>query len=265
MYQIKRSKFAFIASSLIFTSLISNQVNAGWWDDAVSTAKSLGDEDIVKEVMDSGIVNGSLGNSALNIEDMSKAFKQALTIGSEKVVAKLGRVDGFNADPSAHIPLPKNLEKVRKTLSKVGLSSYVDDLELKLNRAAEAATPVAKQLFIDSISTMSFEDVKSIYEGPKDSATRFFETKMSPSLSLKMQPIVDRSLAEVGAINAYDRVIKKYQNIPFVPDIKADLSKHIIDKGMAAIFYYIAKEEAAIRNDPLRQTSDLLKKVFGAK
>jgi hypothetical protein len=42
MYQIKRSKFAFIASSLIFTSLISNQVSAGWWDDAVSTVKSSG-------------------------------------------------------------------------------------------------------------------------------------------------------------------------------------------------------------------------------
>jgi hypothetical protein len=260
MYQIKRSKFAFIASSLIFTSLISNQVSAGWWDDAVSTVKSSGRDEILEAV-----INPGLSDDALSLEDMSKGFKEALTIGSEKVVARLGQVDGFNADPSAHIPLPKNLEKVRKALSKVGLSSYVDDLELKLNRAAEAATPVAKQLFIDSISTMSFDDVKRIYQGPKDSATRFFETKMSPSLSLKMQPIVDRSLSEVGAINAYDQVIKKYQDIPFVPDIKADLSKHVIDKGMAAIFHYIAQEEAAIRNDPLRQTSELLKKVFGAK
>jgi hypothetical protein len=260
MYQIKRSKFAFIASSLIFTSLISNQVSAGWWDDAVSTVKSSGGDEILGTV-----INAGLSDDALSLDDMSKAFKQALTIGSEKVVARLGQVDGFNADPSAHIPLPKNLEKVRKALTKVGLSSYVDDLELKLNRAAEAATPVAKQLFIDSISTMSFDDVKRIYQGPKDSATRFFETKMSPSLSLKMQPIVDRSLSEVGAINAYDQVIKKYQDIPFVPDIKADLSKHVIDKGMAVIFHYIAQEEAAIRNDPLRQTSELLKKVFGAK
>jgi hypothetical protein len=152
MYQIKRSKFAFIASSLIFTSLISNQVSAGWWDDAVSTVKSSGGDEILEAV-----INPGLSDDALSLEDMSKGFKQALTIGSEKVVARLGQVDGFNADPSAHISLPKNLEKVRKALSKVGLSSYVDDLELKLNRAAEAATPVAKQLFIDSISTMSFD------------------------------------------------------------------------------------------------------------
>lgn len=260
MHQSKQSKFTLIASSLLFTSLIATQANAGWWDDAVSAIKSIGGDEVVEQVVSSGLSNG-----ALSTDDISKAFKQALTIGSEKVVARLGQVDGFNADPSAHIPLPKNLEKVRKTLKTVGLSSYVDDLELKLNRAAEAATPVAKQLFIDSISTMSFDDVKKIYEGPEDSATRFFESKMTPSLSAKMQPIVNNSLAEVGAISAYDNVIKKYKDIPFVPDIKADLSAHVINKGMSAIFHYIAQEEAAIRNDPVRQTSDLLQQVFGAK
>lgn len=260
MHQTKISKVKLIASALVFVSFFSSQTNAGWWDDAVSTVKSLGGDEVVEEVVNSG-----LSSSGLSTEDISKAFKQALTIGSEKVVARLGQVDGFNADPSAHIPLPKNLEKVRKTLKTVGLSSYVDDLELKLNRAAEAATPVAKQLFIDSISTMSFDDVKKIYEGPEDSATRFFESKMTPSLSAQMQPIVNNSLAEVGAISAYDKVIKKYKDIPFVPDIKADLSSHVINKSMTAIFHYIAQEEAAIRNDPVRQTSDLLQQVFGAE
>lgn len=258
MQQSTRAKLTLITSSLLFTSFISHQANAGWWDDAVSTVKSLGGEEAIEEVIKSGV-----SNDALSLEDISKAFKQALTIGSEKVVARLGQADGFNADPTAHIPLPKNLKKVRKALKVVGLSSYADDLELKLNRAAEAATPVAKQLFIDSISTMSFDDVKKIYEGPEDSATRFFESRMSPSLSTKMQPIVDSSLAEVGAINSYDKVIKKYKDIPFVPDIKADLSAHVIKKSMTAIFHYIAQEEAAIRKDPARQTSDLLQQVFG--
>ena len=259
MLQTTRPKLALIASSLLFTCLISLQANAGWWDDAVSTAKSLGDEEAVEDVM-----NGSLQDSALSIEDISKAFKEALTIGSEQVVAKLGQKDGFNADPTAHIPLPKKLKKVRKVLKTVGLESYADDLETKLNRAAEAATPVAKQLFIDSISSMSFDDVKKIYEGPEDSATRFFEAKMGPSLSEQMKPIVDSSLLEVGAIKAYDKVINKYEDIPYVPDIKSDLSKHVIKKGMAAIFHYIAEEEAAIRKDPVRQTTDLLQQVFGS-
>lgn len=53
--------------------------------------------------------------------------------------------------------------------------------------------------------------------------------------------------------------------MPFVPDVKANLTEHVIQKGLDGIFYYIAKEEAAIRNDPVKQTTDLLKRVFGAK
>ena len=57
--------------------------------------------------------------------------------------------------------------------------------------------------------------------------------------------------------------MNKYLALPFVPDIKADLTDHVVKKGMDGIFHYIAKEEAAIRENPVRHTTDLLKKVFG--
>ena len=57
----------------------------------------------------------------------------------------------------------------------------------------------------------------------------------------------------------------KYKTLPFVPDVNADLTSYTIDKGLAGIFHYVAKEEAAIRQNPAKQTTDLLKKVFGAK
>ena len=110
---------------------------------------------------------------------------------------------------------------------------------------------------------MTFDDVKTIYEGPEDSATRYFQGKMSPALINEMRPIVDNSMSEVGAVKAYDNVMGEYQSLPFVPDVKADLTDYVVQKGIDGIFYYIAKEEAAIRNDPVKQTTNLLKKVFG--
>ena len=86
---------------------------------------------------------------------------------------------------------------------------------------------------------------------------------MAPSLSKEMRSIIEASLSEVGAIKAYDKVMGKYKKLPFVPDVKADLTKHVVNKGMNGIFYYLAKEEAAIRKDPVKQTTDILKKVFG--
>jgi hypothetical protein len=51
--------------------------------------------------------------------------------------------------------------------------------------------------------------------------------------------------------------------LPFVPEIDADLTTFVIEKGMDGIFYYLAREKAEIRKDPVKQTTDLLRRVFG--
>jgi len=229
-----------ILTSSLFTELSAKEK---WWEKAI------------KAVTSSDV-------SEISNDEISNAFKEALQIGSETVVQQLGTAGGFNNDATIHIPLPNNLIKVKKLLTKVGMSGMVDDLELKLNMAAEAATPKAKELFISAISDMSFDDIQKIYNGPKDSATQYFKSKMSASLSTEMRPIVDESLNDVGAIQSFDNVMGKYKSLPYVPDVKSDLAEHVINKAMDGIFHYVAKEEAAIREDPLKQTTDLLKKVF---
>ena len=57
----------------------------------------------------------------------------------------------------------------------------------------------------------------------------------------------------------------RYDSIPFVPDAKADLSDYVVEKSMDGIFYYLAKQEAAIRQNPAKRTTELLQKVFGAQ
>ena len=57
----------------------------------------------------------------------------------------------------------------------------------------------------------------------------------------------------------------EYRAIPFVPDAKADLTTYVVEKGMDGIFHYIALEEAAIRQNPAKRTTELLQRVFGAK
>ena len=203
----------------------------------------------------------SLGAN-LPASDVIAGLKEALTVGSEQVVQQLGQTDGFYNDPQIRIPLPEKLATVKSALDKVGMGSFADDLELKLNRAAEAATPKARELFLNAISQMTFEDARGILNGPEDAATQYFRKTMSPDLARAMAPVVDESLSEVGAVQSYDRMMGKYADLPFVPDVKADLTDHVVNKGMDGIFHYMAKEEAAIRQNPVKRTTDLLKKVF---
>lgn len=219
-----------------------------WWEKGTALMKTL---------------TGNSSPGEPNKNEIGTAFKEALRIGAEQVTGQLGKPNGFNEDPAIHIPLPEKMNTVKTMLSKVGMSGPVDDLEVKLNRAAEAATPKAKKLFGDAISNMSFDDIIAIYKGDGDSATQYFKEKMTPELAQELSPIIDNSLAQVGAVQSYDNVMGKYRALPFVPDVKANLTDHVVQKAMDGIFYYMAQKEQAIREDPLQQTTALLKKVFG--
>ena len=90
-----------------------------------------------------------------------------------------------------------------------------------------------------------------------------FKQKMTDSLTEKMNPIVESSLSEVGALQSLNKVMKKYEDIPFVSEVNPNLTDYVVKKGIDGVFFYLAKQEAAIRQNPAKQTTALLKKVFG--
>ena len=93
---------------------------------------------------------GSLSNSQAD-----SGLREALKVASQRTVSRLGKPDGFMKDPTVKIPLPSYLASGRDMLSKAGMSGPLDDLELRMNRAAETAAPKAVDIFSKAISSMS--------------------------------------------------------------------------------------------------------------
>jgi hypothetical protein len=207
------------------------------------------------------------GADTLSQGDIATGLREALRVGTNAVVKRLGVINGFNLDPKVHIPLPKTLQRVDGALSAIGMASVGDDLELRLNRAAEAATPRAKELFIAAIQKMTIDDARKILSADPTAATQYLRRTMGAELARDMTPVVASSMAQVGAIGAYDRMAANYKSIPVVgaaiPDGKAQMTKYVVDRAMDGIFYYVGQEEAAIRANPAKRTTDILKKVFG--
>lgn len=242
-------KYRYIIRPLVIMAILLAvlPVNASWFDK-------------LKEVITTE--STATEGSSLTDNEIAGALKDALTVGSTNVVSQLSAAGGFNSDPNIRIPLPDSLQTVQSTMNKFGMGSSLNNLENKLNEAAETATEKAKPLFIDAIKQMSWSDVNNILNGPSDAATQYFKGKMSTPLATEMKPIVDSSLNEVGAIGAYNSAMAKYKDLPLVPDVQADLTQHVLDQGIEGIFYYLALEEKAIRENPAKRTTDLLKKVF---
>jgi hypothetical protein len=216
-----------------------------------------------KQLINSGqALLNQLDHKKLTENDIAAGLKEALIIGSERVVSQLSKQNGYLNDKAIHIELPENLQKVHKTLEQLNLGHYTRELETKMNHAAEIAAPKAKEIFYRAIKEMRWQDVKTIYNGNNDAATQYFIQKMTPSLKRMMKPLIDQTLAQVGVVKAYARVVKQYHAIPFVPQVKSDLTEYVMTKGIDGLFYYLAKEEAAIRNDPAKRPTALLKRVF---
>jgi hypothetical protein len=204
------------------------------------------------------------GVGALTDSETSDGLKAALNQGVSKAVGMLGAADGFFGNKEVKIPLPESLQKIEKGMKLVGMGKQSDELILKMNRAAEAAVPEAKALLVDSIKKMSLTDAKAILTGPEDAATQYFKRTTSAQMGEKFLPIVTKATEKVQLAESYNKYAGMGAKFGVVKKEDANIEQYVTNKALDGLYLMIAKEEAAIRKNPLGQASSLLKKVFGA-
>lgn len=208
--------------------------------------------------------SSSAGVSSLSNEEASGGLKEALTQGVGKAVSTLGAADGFFGNKEVKIPLPKSLKKIEKGMKLMGMGKQSDELILKMNRAAEAAVPEAKALLVSSIKQMTLADAKAILTGPQDAATQYFKRTTSAQMGEKFLPIVTKATENVQLAASYNKYAEMGSKFGVVKKEDANIEKYVTNKALDGVYLMIAKEEEAIRKDPLGQASSLIKKVFGS-
>lgn len=202
-------------------------------------------------------------NQSLTKAEVSSGLKEALTVSADAVARRIGAKDGYFGDPRIRIPLPGVLGDAQKRLRPFGLSGILDDLQLRMNRAAEASAPTARKLVVDAVRSMTIDDAIGVLRGGDTAATDFLRQKTGPSLRKAFRPYVDKELATSGALTALDGAVSKYGAGLAPRDAHDWLADHAVNGALDGLFYYIAREEQAIRHDPVKRTTDLLKRVFG--
>ncbi len=199
---------------------------------------------------------------SLTDADIATALKQALQQGIDKEVSKLMQTGGFYNQPDVRILFPPELKKVENTLRKIGLGSLADEGVRKLNRAAEEAVKEAKPVFVQAIKEMTIQDARNILLGDTTAATDYLRQKTREQLYLKFYPIVKTNFAKVGADKIWNKLITRYNRIPFVQKVNPDLTDYVTNQALRGVYRKIAVEEVKIRRDVRERTTDLLRKVF---
>lgn len=196
--------------------------------------------------------------------DASKALKTALEKGALSAVNLLGVPDGFLGNEKVRIPLPGYLQDAANLLRTFGQSGPVDELITAMNRGAEAAVPMAKDLLVKAVQTMSVTDAKGILTGGDTAVTEFFATKTRPTLATKFLPVVTRATEKVGLTDKYNQLAGKASQLGLVKKEDANIQQYVTGKSLDGLFYMISEEEKKIRQNPVGYGNAILTKVFGA-
>ena len=205
------------------------------------------------------------GNTAgLSDDKIIAGLKQALQVSTGKAVALTGRPDGFLKNQAIKILLPPKLETLGRGMRMLGMGARVDELEVGMNRAAEQATPQAKQIFLSALRKMTFDDARQVLTGGDTAATDYFKRTSSGDLTTAFSPMVHRSMERVGVVQQYNQVLA---NAPGGNALAGqfDIDKYVVGKTLDGLFLMLGEEEKKIRKDPAAQTTALLKEVFGRK
>ncbi len=221
------------------------------------------------ETLDPAILDGLGGyGGALTAAEVGLGLKAALDNGVGNALSNVGVLDGFLGDNIVRIPLPKVLQDVQSVLAPIGADSILVELQTQLNRGAEKAAPVAKDIFLGAVRNLTITDAFNILRGPDTAATDYLRGQTSGRLAQLFAPIMESALNQTGALRLVDDVASQLDGVPFAPklgaDARNDLIDHGVDFGLRGVFHYIGEEEKAIRANPAKRTSAILRRVFGA-
>jgi hypothetical protein len=218
------------------------------------------------------------GEKQLTPTEIIAGLKEALIVGTNKSVKVLGVTDGYYRDEAVKILLPPEANMIIDNIGKIpGGQALVDDVLLRINRAAEDAVSEAGPIFVNSITSMTINDAVGILRGENDAATQYLHRTTYDELFNLYSPKIENSLEKklvgnISTMQSWNSLVGKWNELSrsmvgqvagFKP-VEVKLEEYLTSKALDGLFLKIENEEQRIRKDPAARVTDLLKRVFGS-
>ncbi len=216
-------------------------------------------------------------NLPLTNAEIIAGLKDALLVGTDSSVAKLSAIDGYLKDQAVKILLPPEAKTITDHISKLpGGTKLVDDVILRINRAAEDAAKDAKPIFVNSVREMTFADGLQILKGPDNAATQYFKSKTYQQLGELYRPKIRESLnknliAGISTQQSWNELTNNWNKIAGsalgqiagLKTVDVKLEDYLLQQALNGMFLKIEEREKDIRTNANARVTNLLKRVFG--
>ena len=220
----------------------------------------------------------STGDAPLNEAEVISGLKEALSLGARNSAERLSRENGYYGDALIKILLPDEAKIIVENITRIpGGDRLVEDVILRINRAAEDAAKEVTPIFINSIKQMTIKDAFNILNGADNAATNYLRSTTFDELYLLYKPKIRASTEKeiVGNISTKDSWValtSKWNTIANsiagkIADLKpvnTDLDDFLTNKALYGMFLKVEEEELKIRKEVSARVTPLLQRVFGS-
>lgn len=197
--------------------------------------------------------------------EAARAARALLQQGVQVAVDQLGRPDGFWARPGLRISLPPYLEDAATVLRGLGQRQRLDDLQRAMNRAAETAVPLGRDILLQAVQQLSLGDAAELLRGGDTAVTAFFERRTRDPLTERFRPVVQRATEQVGLARQYDAVAGRAQRMGLLRPGEGSVAEYVTGRTLDGLFSVVAEQERRLRDNPAAAASSLLRRALTAR
>lgn len=220
----------------------------------------------------------STGPLPLTEAEVINGLKEALTTGATNSAKRLAAENGYYGDEAIKILLPDDAKVIMDNISKLpGGDKLVQDVILRINRAAEDAAKDVAPVFVNSIKQMSIKDAFGILNGADNAATGYLRATTNSELYALYKPKIQASTEKklVGNISTKDSWVTltgKWNSlansvagrVASLKPVNTDLDDYLTNKALNGMYMKVEAEELKIRKDVSARISPVLQRVFGS-
>jgi hypothetical protein len=218
------------------------------------------------------------GTAALTEGEVISGLKEALITGSRNSAERLSATDGHFGDAAIKILLPDEAKTIVDNISKIpGGDKLIQDVILRINRAAEDAAKEVAPIFVNSITRMTIQDAFGILKGADNAATNYLRKTTYADLYNLYKPKIQAStekkiIANISTKDSWNTLTSKWNTLANslagrIADLKpvnTDLDDFLTNKALSGMFLKVEGEELKIRKEVSARVTPLLQKVFGS-
>ena len=220
----------------------------------------------------------SAGPASLTEAEVIRGLKEALTVGARNSAQRLAAENGYYGDALVKIFLPDEAKIIVDNISRIpGGTQLVEDVVLRINRAAEDAAKEVAPIFVNSITQMTIGEAFNILNGADNAATDYLKRTTYNDLYALYRPKIQAStekkiIGNISTQDSWSSLTGKWNSFAnsvagkiagFKP-VNTNLDDHLTNKALSGMFLKVEQEEYKIRKEVSARISPILKRVFGS-